>query len=142
VAETAGRTSQAARSSWTHETCRFSLRHALQTCEVEFAPYYETLTRAMSEPWLPSLKSKRKFRMNRIAAFTLLVALSVSWSIPAKAQVPGVAEYGRQSRKLSKKAAKEQRKAWKKSVKAQRKALKQANRHTKYSTRASTRFPD
>jgi len=80
--------------------------------------------------------------MKRIAVFTLLVALSVSWSIPAQAQVAGVAEYGRQSRKLNKKAAKEQRKAWKKSVKAQRKALKQANRHTKYPARASTHFPD
>jgi hypothetical protein len=88
------------------------------------------------------LKSKRKFRMNRIAVFTLLVALSVSWSISAKAQGTGVAEYARQSRKANKKAAKEQRKAWKKSVKAQRKALKKANHHTRYPTRASTHFHD
>ena len=80
--------------------------------------------------------------MNRIAFFTLLFALSVSWSMPAKAQGTGAVEYARQSRKLNKKAAKEQRKAWKKSVKAQRKALKQANRHTKYPTRASAHFPD
>jgi hypothetical protein len=105
-------------------------------------PYYETLTRAMSEPWVPFLKSKRKFRMNRIAVFTLLVALSVSWSIPAKAQGTGVAEYARQSRKANKKAAKEQRKAWKKYVKAQRKAVKKGNRHTRYRTPASARFPD
>jgi hypothetical protein len=87
------------------------------------------------------LKSKRKFRMKRIAVFTLLVALSVSWSIPAQAQGTGVAEYARQSRKLNKKAAKEQRKALKESVKAQRKALKQANRPTRYPARASSRFP-
>jgi len=80
--------------------------------------------------------------MKRIAVFTLLVALSVSRSIPAQAQVPGVAEYGRQSGKANKKAAKEQRKLWKKSVKAQRKALKEANRHTRYPARASTHFPD
>jgi uncharacterized lipoprotein NlpE involved in copper resistance len=69
--------------------------------------------------------------MKRIAAFTLLVALSVSWSIPAKAQGTGVAEYARQSRKADKKAAKIQRKAVKKYVKAQRKALKKANRHAR-----------
>ena len=80
--------------------------------------------------------------MNRIAVFTLLAALNVSWSIAAKAQDTGVAEYVRQSRKANKKAAKEQRKAWKKYGKAQRKAVKQANRHTKYPTRASTRFPN
>jgi hypothetical protein len=78
--------------------------------------------------------------MNRIAVFTLLVALSVSWSISAQAQGTGVVEYARQSRKANKKAAKEQRKAWKKSVKAQRKALKKANHHTRYPTRASTHF--
>jgi hypothetical protein len=96
----------------------------------------------MSEPWVPFLKSKRKFRMKRIAAFTLLVALSVSWSIPAKAQDFGVAEYARQSRKANKKAAKEYRKAVKKYVKAQRKAFKKANRHTRYRTPARARFPD
>ena len=85
----------------------------------------------MSEPWVPFLKSKRKFRLKRIAVFTLLVALSVSWSIPAKAQSPGVAEYLRQSRKADKKAAKVQRKAMKKYVKAQRKAIKKANRHAR-----------
>jgi hypothetical protein len=89
------------------------------------------------------LKSKRKFQMSRIAVFTLLVALSVSWSVPAKAQDTGVAEYARQSRKANKKAAKEQRKAVKKYVKAQRKArkksmkgqrkaVKKANHHTRY----------
>ena len=99
-------------------------------------PYYETLIRAMSEPWVPFLKSKGKFQMKRIAAFTLLVALSVSWSISAKAQSPGVAEYLRQSRvankkqqKTLRKAAKKQRKALKKYAKAQRKAVKKANRH-------------
>ena len=78
--------------------------------------------------------------MSRIAAFTLLVALNVSWSIPAKAQGTGVAEYVRQSRKANKKAAKEYRKAQKKYVKAQRKALKKVNRHTTYRTPASARF--
>jgi hypothetical protein len=96
----------------------------------------------MSEPWMPFLKSNRKFRMNRIAVFTLLAALSVSWSIPAKAQDTGVAEYARQSRKANKKAAKEQRKAWKKYVKAQRKGVKKANRHTTYRTPSSARFSD
>jgi len=56
----------------------------------------------MFEPWVPFLKSKGKFRMNRIAVFTLLAALNVSWSIPAKAQGTGVAEYVRQSRKANK----------------------------------------
>jgi hypothetical protein len=87
------------------------------------------------------LKSKRKFRMNRIAVFTLLAALSVSWPIPARAQDDGVAKYARQSQKLDKKAAKQQRKAWKKLAKAQRKAGKKANRHTGYRTPASARFP-
>jgi hypothetical protein len=86
---------------------------------------------------MPFLKSKGKFRMNRISVFTLLVALSVFGSIPAKAQDTGVAEYARQSRKANKKAAKEQRKAWKKYAKAQRKALKKTNRHTRYRTPAS-----
>ena len=79
--------------------------------------------------------------MNRIAVFTLLVALSVSWSIPAKAQSTGVAKYARQSRKASKKAAKDQRKTWKKYVKAQREAVKKGNRHTRSRTTASARLP-
>ena len=77
--------------------------------------------------------------MKQIAVFTLLVALSVAWSIPAKAQNTGAAEYGRQSqiaakksakrqKKVVKKAAKKQRKAMKKYAKAQRKAAKKANR--------------
>jgi hypothetical protein len=95
----------------------------------------------MSELWVAFLKSKGKFRMNRIAVFTLLAALSVSSSIPVKAQDTGVAKYARQSRKADKKAAKQQRKAWKKFAKAQRKAGKKANRHTGYRTPASARFP-
>ena len=82
-----------------------------------------------------SLESRRKFQMKRIAAFTLLVALSVGWSIPVKAQRISVAEGERRSRKaakkqekINKKAAKKQRKAMKKSAKAQRKANKKANR--------------
>jgi hypothetical protein len=100
----------------------------------------------MSESWVPFMKSKRKFQMNRIAVFALLAALSVSWSVPAKAQDTGVAEYARQSRKANKKAAKEQRKARKKYVKAQRKAqrkaVKKANHHPKYRTPSSARFLD
>jgi len=73
--------------------------------------------------------------MKRIAAFTLLVALSAPWSIPVKAQRISVAEGERRSRKankkqqkINKKAAKKQRKAMKKAAKAQRKANKKANR--------------
>ena len=73
--------------------------------------------------------------MKRIAAFTLLVALSVPWSIPVNAQRISVAEGARRSKKagkkqdkINKKAAKKQRKAIKKSAKAQRKANKKANR--------------
>ena len=69
--------------------------------------------------------------MSRIAAFTLVVALSVSWLIPAKAQSTGVAEYARKSRKADKHAAKQYREAMKKSLKTQRKAIKNANRHAK-----------
>jgi len=94
----------------------------------------------MTEPWVPFLKSKSKFRMIRIAGFMLLVALSVSWSIPVRAQGDGVAEYARHSRKANKQAAKQQRKAWKKYAKAQRKAGKKANRRTGYRTPASTRI--
>src|ERR1700730_12771606 len=98
----------------------------------------------MSEPLVPFLKSKRKFQTGRIAVFALLAALSVSWSIPAKAQDTGVAEYARQSRKLNKKAGKQQPNERKKYVKAQRKsqrkALKKSNRHPKYRTPSSARF--
>ena len=81
--------------------------------------------------------------MKRIAVFTLLAALSTAWSMPARAQSPGVAEYARNSRerdkkmakqenKRLKKAAKKQRKANKKFTKAQRKAAKKSNRHGTY----------
>ena len=80
------------------------------------------------------------FRMKRTALFTLLIASSVAWSIPAKTQSPGVAEYARQSnvaakkqQKADRKAAKKQQKAMKKYAKAQRKAAKKqakkTNRH-------------
>ena len=76
--------------------------------------------------------------MKRIAVLTLLVALSVAWSIPAKAQHMSVAESARQSRKadkkqqeMNRKAAKKQRKATKKYEKAQRKAEKKANHRSK-----------
>lgn len=86
------------------------------------------------------LKPKRKFLVKRIAVFALLVAFSIAWSMPAKAQegMTG-AEYGRRTqieakkaakeqRRVFKKAAKKQRKAMKKYVKAQRKAARKANR--------------
>lgn len=78
--------------------------------------------------------------MKRTTLFTLLVALAVAWSIPAKAQSPGVAEYARQSmveakkqQKTYRKAAKKQQKAMKKYEKVQHKAAKKeakkTNRH-------------
>lgn len=77
--------------------------------------------------------------MKRITVFALLLALNVAWSVPAKAQSPGVAEWARGSTKASKKSAKQQnrllkkaskkqRKAMKKNAKAQRKAARKANR--------------
>ncbi len=78
--------------------------------------------------------------MKRIAVLTLLVASSVSWPIPAKAQDTGVLKYARQSKKASKRAAKEQRKLWKKYMKAQRQSAKNANRHTKHQAPARKRF--
>ena len=79
--------------------------------------------------------------MNRIAVFTLLAVLTVSWPIQAKAQGTGVSEYAHRSKKASKKAAKEYRKAQKKSVKEQRKAVKKSNRRTSHRTPASAHFP-
>lgn len=78
--------------------------------------------------------------MKRIAIFAMLICLNAVWSIPARAQSPGVAEYARNSREFDKKSAKaqnkklkkaskQQRKAMKKSSKSQRKAAKKANRH-------------
>jgi hypothetical protein len=80
--------------------------------------------------------------MKRAAVFTLLAALSVAWSIPARAQSPGVAEYARNSREFDKKSAKaqnkklkkaskKQQKARKKYSKSQQKAAKKANRQAK-----------
>lgn len=72
--------------------------------------------------------------MKQIAAFILLVALSVAGTIPAYAQRSTVDENARQSQKAakrqqkaSKKAAKQQRKAMKKYTKGQHKAVKKAN---------------
>jgi hypothetical protein len=82
-------------------------------------------------------KSKWTFRMKRAALLTLLVASSVAWSIPAKTQSPGVAEYARQSRlaakkqeQLNRKAAKKQQSALKRNEKAQRKAAKKVAKKT------------
>ena len=76
--------------------------------------------------------------MKRIAVLTLLVATSIAWPIPAKAQHMSVAESARQSRKadkkqqkINRKAAKKQQKAMKKYEKAQRKAAKKANHRAK-----------
>lgn len=72
--------------------------------------------------------------MKRIAVFALLAVLTVSWSMPAKAQGISAKEYARRSKKADKKAAKEYRKAQKKSLKQQRKALKHANRRGSHRT--------
>ncbi|HKN77000.1 MAG TPA: hypothetical protein VJW94_17615 [Candidatus Acidoferrum sp.] len=80
--------------------------------------------------------------MKRIAILTLLAASSVVWSMPAKAQSPGVAEYAANSREFDKKSAKaenkrlkkaskKQQRAMKKYSKAQRKAAKKVNRRAK-----------
>jgi hypothetical protein len=73
--------------------------------------------------------------MKPFAVCTLLLALSLAWSIPAEAQRISVAENARQSadaarkqQKTLRKDAKRQRKAMKKSERAQRKALKKAKR--------------
>jgi hypothetical protein len=76
--------------------------------------------------------------MKRIAAFMLLLALSVACSIPVQAEdTAATAENMRRSRKAAKdqqkmlkKADKKQRKAMKKYDKAQRKAAK-ANRRAR-----------
>jgi hypothetical protein len=72
--------------------------------------------------------------MKRIAAFMLLVVLSVAGTMPAYAQRTSVQENSRQSQKAakkqqkaSKKTAKQQRKAMKKYTRGQRKAVKKAN---------------
>ena len=72
--------------------------------------------------------------MKRIAAFLLLMALSVAFSMPAQAEnTAATAENRRrahreakQHQKVLKKLSKKQRKAMKKSDKAQRKAAKKA----------------
>ena len=73
--------------------------------------------------------------MRRIAAFMLLIALSIACSMPAQAQRTTTAENMRRSKKAAKqhqkvlkKMSKKQRKAMKKSAKAQRKAARKANR--------------
>ena len=87
-----------------------------------------------------------KFRLKRIAAGTLLVAVSVTLPLRAKAQGTGAVEYGRQTQieyakqqKIAKKNMKKQMKAMKKSAKAQRKAQKKATpKNTNYPTRTTT----
>ena len=76
--------------------------------------------------------------MKRIAAFVLLVILSVAGSIAAQAQRISPQENARQSQKANKrqqkmlkKANKKQAKAMKKAAKSQRKATKKANQRYK-----------
>jgi hypothetical protein len=78
--------------------------------------------------------------MKRIAAFILLLAFSVAWSIPACAQRENtsIGENGRearraakQQRKTVKRNARKQRKAMKKQQKAQRRLAKQQQRRTR-----------
>ncbi|HEY6303780.1 MAG TPA: hypothetical protein VIX14_12010 [Terriglobales bacterium] len=76
--------------------------------------------------------------MKRIAAFMLLVVLSIAGSMPTHAQRISPEQNARQSRKAIKKqqkmlnkANKKQRKAMKKAAKTQRKATKRANRRYK-----------
>ncbi len=78
--------------------------------------------------------------MKRIAAFILLLALSVAWSMPVYAQRENrsIGENSReakkaakQQQKYSKRQAKRQRKAAKKYQKAQRKAAKKQKHHRK-----------
>ena len=94
-----------------------------------------SLSRAGGYTLVSYLKSKGKFRMKRIAVLTLLVALGVAWSIPAKAQRMSVEENARQSRKadkkqqkMNRKAAKKQQKAMKKYEKAQRRAQRKTDK--------------
>jgi hypothetical protein len=74
--------------------------------------------------------------MKRIAAFLLLVALSIAAPVPASGQRMTPQENARRSSKASKKqqkmlkkASRKQRKAMKKYEKAQRKQTKKANQN-------------
>jgi hypothetical protein len=76
--------------------------------------------------------------MKRIAAFGLLIILSIAGSIPVQAQRISPEENARQSQKANKrqakmlkKANKKQAKAMKKAAKSQRKATRKANRRNK-----------
>jgi hypothetical protein len=77
--------------------------------------------------------------MKRIAVFTLLAALSVAWSIPARAQSPGVEEYARNSRERDKKMAKQENKRLKKASKKQRKAMKRYSKAQRKTAKKSNR---
>jgi hypothetical protein len=77
--------------------------------------------------------------MKRIASLTLLGALSMASSIPAKAQSPGVAEYARESRETSKKTAKQQQRLLKKASKKQRKAVNKYAKAQRKAARKSNR---
>jgi hypothetical protein len=77
--------------------------------------------------------------MKQIAIFALLAALSFAWSIPAKAQSPGVAEYARNSRVRDKKLAKQENKRLKKAAKKQRKAMKKYSKSRSKATKKENR---
>ena len=77
--------------------------------------------------------------MKRIAVFSLLAALSVAWSIPAKAQSPGVAEYARNSREFDKKSAKAQNKKLKKASKRQQKAMRKYSKSQQKAAKKANR---
>ncbi len=77
--------------------------------------------------------------MKRIAIFTLLAALTIGWSLPAKAQSPGVAAYARNSRERDKKMAKQENKRLKKASKKQRKAMKKYAKSRRKATKKENR---
>jgi len=89
---------------------------------------------------MPHWELKRKIVVKRIAAFALLVCLSLAWSRPAKAQegMTG-AEYGRRAQIEAKKAAKQQRKLMKKAIKKQRKAMKKLAKAQRKETKRANR---
>jgi|SRR5271163_461551 len=80
--------------------------------------------------------------MKRISAFTLLLALTVAWSLPAQAQRTVVEEDARQSQKAANKAAKKQQQMSKKAAKQQKKAMKQYDKRQRKLIENANRSPD
>jgi len=77
--------------------------------------------------------------VKRIAAFALLLALTVAGLTPLKAQSPGVAEWARTSRVESKKYAKQQDKLIKKTYKNHQKAAKKYGKTQRKTARKTNR---